>query len=153
MDPVTAAVVAAVAAGALSGVGETAAQAVKDTYVTLKNLLSQKYRVDVSGLERRPDSESKKSSLAEDLTDAGAAGDAELGEAAAAVLGAVQELAPEAARGVDIEGLRAGALNIANVTSAGDGARLRNSDIAGTVDIRDVRAGVTEPPHPQPAQD
>ncbi|MGW5312030.1 hypothetical protein ACWEQ0_19395 [Nocardia thailandica] len=96
MDPVTAVVVSAIAAGALAGVGDTATQAVKDAYAGLKSLLSRKYaEVDVSKLEQKPDSQPKKDSLAEDLDDAGAAGDAELGRAAAAVLEAVREHAPQ----------------------------------------------------------
>ncbi|MGW5376635.1 hypothetical protein ACWESM_14415 [Nocardia sp. NPDC003999] len=154
MDPVTAAVVAAIAAGAVTGVSDTAAQAVNDAYAGLKSLLSGRYGgVDVSGVERKPESEAKKASLAEDLADAGAAGDAELGKAAAAVLEAVHEHAPQSLVGVDVEGLRAGALTIADVASAGDGARVRDSEIAGTVDIRGIRAGVQEPPRPRPARD
>ncbi|MGW4247839.1 hypothetical protein ACWELQ_35750, partial [Nocardia sp. NPDC004722] len=90
MDPVTAAVVAAITAGALAGAKETATQLVKDAYGALKNVISRKYgNVDVSGVERRPNSDAKKQSLAEDLEDAGVAGDSELAAAAAAVLEAV----------------------------------------------------------------
>ncbi|WP_051165176.1 hypothetical protein [Nocardia testacea] len=154
MDPVTAVVVSAIAAGALAGVSDTAAQAIKDTYAGLKNLISRKYSdVDVSGLERKPESEKKKDSLAEDLEDAGAAGDAELGSAAAAVLEMVQQHAPQAVVGVDVAGLVSAALTIADVVSTGDGVRVSDSTIEGATEIRGIRAGFTGSPGPSSARD
>ncbi|MFD3596778.1 hypothetical protein ACFWU5_29035 [Nocardia sp. NPDC058640] len=51
MDPVTALVVSAIAAGSVEGVSDTAGQAVKDAYAWLKNVISRKYtNVDVSAL-------------------------------------------------------------------------------------------------------
>ncbi|MGW4123056.1 hypothetical protein [Nocardia sp. NPDC004711] len=142
MDPVTAAVVAAIAAGAAAGVKDTAVQVVKDAYAGLKSLLSRKYQnVDVSGVERKPDSETKKASLAEDLEDAGAAGDAELAAAAAALLEAVRRHAPHAVVGVDVDDLTAAALDISDVRSTGDGVRVKNSRIDGPAKISGVRSG------------
>lgn len=154
MDPVTAVVVSAIAAGAVAGVGDTAAQVVKDAYIGLKNLISRQYTdVDVSGLERKPESEKKKDSLAEDLEDAGAAGDTELGSAAAALLEAIAQHAPHAVVGVDVTGLVSAALTIADVGSTGDGVRLSNSTIEGATEIRGVRAGFAESPDPSVARD
>lgn len=154
MDPVTTVVVAAIAAGAAAGVTDTAAQVVKDLYAGLKGLISRKYGdVDVSSVERKPDSESKQASLAEDLVDAGAAGDAELSAAAAALLEAIKQHAPQAVVGVDIDGLIATALNISDVESAGDGVRVTNSQIGGPAEIRGVRAGFSESRDPGMARD
>ncbi|MGV9678817.1 hypothetical protein ACWDSJ_26335 [Nocardia sp. NPDC003482] len=155
MDPVTAVVVSAIAAGAVAGVGDTAAQAIKDAYAGLKTLISRKYRdVDVMALERKPQSQSKKDSLAEDLEDAGAAGDVELGTAAAAVLEAVQQHAPQAVVGVDVAGLVSAALTIADVDSTGDGVRVRDSRIQGATEIYGVRAGgAAQSPGPSTARD
>ncbi|MFC8383773.1 hypothetical protein [Nocardia sp. NPDC057272] len=154
MDPVTAVVVSAIAAGALAGVGDTAAQAVKDAYTRLKNLLSRKYSdVDVTALERKPESKSKKDSLAEDLADAGAAGDPELGTAAAAVLESVQQHAPQAVVGVNVTGLVSAALTITAVASTGDGVRVTDSTIEGATEIRDVEAGFTASRGPSTARD
>lgn len=139
--------------GAATGLTETGAQAVKDAYAGLKSLISRKYGdVDVSGVERKPDSESKRASLAEDLEDAGAAGDSELGEAAVVLLEAVRQHAPQAVIGVDVEGLVAAALHISDVESAGDGVRVKNSRIAGTAEIRGVRAKLGEPQDPESAR-
>ncbi|WP_328392836.1 hypothetical protein [Nocardia sp. NBC_00416] len=152
MDPVTAVVVSAIAAGAAAGVSDTAAQMVKDAYRGLKDLLSRKYeQVDVSGLERKPDSEVKKQSLAEDLDDAGAAGDAELGAAALAVLGAVRQHHPQVV-GAEVTNLVAAVLEISDIASAGDGVRVADSEIAGAVKISGVRAGRTEAPDPGAAR-
>ncbi|MEU2258441.1 hypothetical protein ABZ540_35335 [Nocardia xishanensis] len=150
----TAVVVSAIAAGAVAGVGDTAAQVVKDAYAGLKDLLSRKYEdVDVSGLERKPDSDTKKASLAEDLADAGAAGDVELGSAAAAVLEVVRQHTPQAVVGVDVAGLIAAALTISDVASTGDGVRVSDSEISGPAQISGVRAGFTESPGPSTARD
>jgi hypothetical protein len=152
MDPVTAVVVSAIAAGAAAGVSDTAAQVVKDAYLGLKDLISGKYRgVDVSGVERKPESESKQASLAEDLDDAGAAGDAELGAAAVAVLQAVQQHHPQVV-GAEVTGLVAAVLEISDIASAGDGVRVSDSEIAGAVKISGVRAGFTEAPDPGTAR-
>ncbi|MBF6215064.1 hypothetical protein IU487_29100 [Nocardia puris] len=154
MDPVTAVVVSAIAAGAVAGVGDTATQVVKDTYAGLKRLLSRKYAdVDVSAVEKKPDSQSKKDSLAEDLDDAGAAGDPELGLAAAAVLQAVRDHAPQAVVGLNIDNLIAEALKVTDIESAGDGVIVRNSTITGTAEFTRIRAGFTESPNPTTARD
>ncbi|MGY2148826.1 hypothetical protein ACW9HM_05050 [Nocardia gipuzkoensis] len=148
----TAVVVSAIALGASSGVSDTAAQAVKDAYVGLKSLILRKYHgVDVSGLERKPDSESKKASLAEDLDDAGAAGDAELGAAAVAVLQAVRQHHPQVI-GAEVNNLVAEALKISDIASTGDGVRVVDSTISGPTEITGVRAGFTEPRDPGTAR-
>lgn len=152
MDPVTALVVSAIVTGAAAGVGDTSKQAVKDTYTGLKNLITHKYSgVDVSAVERKPDSEPKKASLAEDLADAGAADDAELAAAAAAVLDAVREHAPQVVVGLDVNGLKAEALNVFRVVSAGDGVRVKDATVAGPANFGDIVAGFGQP-GPSPAQ-
>ncbi|MFQ6394940.1 hypothetical protein ACLMAJ_15930 [Nocardia sp. KC 131] len=153
MDPVTAVVVSAIAAGAVAGVADTATQAVKDAYAGLKNLISGKYRdVDVTAVERRPESEAKKESLAEDLEDAGAAGDTELAAAAAALLEAVQHHHPHVVVGVDVRDLVAAALEISDIKSTGDGVRVTGTTIAGEAKISGVEAGGPGSPDPTTAR-
>src|SRR5215210_7285808 len=121
MDPISI-IVAALAAGAVAGLKPTAEQAVKDTYAGIKALIQRKYRsVDLSSLEKKPESETKRASVAEDLTDAGAAQDVELLERAKALLDAVAHHDQAAARaiGVDLEDVRAAALRIQEVTAEG----------------------------------
>ncbi|GAA1234277.1 hypothetical protein GCM10009608_81970 [Pseudonocardia alaniniphila] len=77
------------------GLNETAAAAVKDAYAGLKGLLVGRYTaVDVSAVERRPDSASKRDSLREDLADAGADADVELFDAATALIALVRAHKP-----------------------------------------------------------
>ena len=78
MDPVTM-IVLALAAGAAAGLKPTAEQAVKDAYAGVKALILRKYaNVDLTLLERKPDSEAKRQCMREDLADAGAGKDSEL---------------------------------------------------------------------------
>ncbi|MFD7161164.1 hypothetical protein ACFV9C_41725 [Kribbella sp. NPDC059898] len=153
MDPVTAVVVSAIVAGAAAGVKDSAAQAVKEAYAGLKTLIAGRYRdVDVAVLERRPDSVAKMESLAEDLEEAGAAGDTELAAAAAVVLEAVQLHHPQAVVGVDVKSLVAATLEISDIKSTADGVRLADSRIAGDAKITGVHAGLKEPPDPTAAR-
>jgi len=148
MDPVSMTVVtSALAAGAAAGLKDTVAGAVKDAYAGLKRLLSARYaHVDVSAVEKKPDSKAKRDSLAEDLLDAGAGEDVELLEAARQVLCAVRESAPEtgSAVGVDLEGLDAAAVRIQDVIANGTGVRGRDWTVTGDIEISGVRAG--QPP-------
>jgi hypothetical protein len=152
VDPVTL-IVSALALGASAGLKDTVATAVRDAYSTLRRILGERYRgVDVTPVERRPESAAKRDSLAEDLGVAGAGTDAELLAAARQVIEQISSHAPEAAAavGVDLERVRASALRIAAVDSAGTGVRVRDSEFSGDIDIRDVRAG-PDRPQPRPA--
>ena len=72
VDPITI-IVTALATGAAAGLKPTAAQAVKDAYAGLKSLIQRKLgtTASVDALESKPDSETKQSSVAEDLADTG----------------------------------------------------------------------------------
>lgn len=136
----------AVAAGAAAGLKDTAAKAVVDAYAILKSLLSSRYRnVDVSAVEKKPDSRVKRESLAEDLVDAGAEEDQELLESARRLLVAVTAGASDigAAIGVDLDRVDAASLRIQDVISEGTGTRARDVKVAGDIDIRRVQAGAT----------
>ena len=67
MDPINL-VVTAVALGASAGLKDTAAAAVKDAYAGLKAPLSGR-AVDMSGVERKPDSAAQQGALRETLTE------------------------------------------------------------------------------------
>jgi hypothetical protein len=143
----------AVAAGAAAGFKDTAAKAIKDTYAGLRQLITDRYqRVDVGPVEKKPDSQAKRASLAEDLTGAGAGADVELLEAARQVVAAVAEHSPETgpAIGIDLSGLEAAAVRIRDVVAQGTGVRGHGWRITGDVEISGVRAGnLTEPDPPR----
>jgi hypothetical protein len=151
VDAVVMLVAQALASGAAAGLKDSAAKAVKDSYAGLKRLITGRYQgVDVSALEKKPDSEAKRASLAEDLREAGADQDAELLEAARQLLAAVTAHAAETgpAIGVDLRGLQAAAVRIRDVVARDTGVRGQDLHIGGDVEVSGVRAGVAAPPDP-----
>ena len=145
MEPVTLTVVAtAIATGAAAALKDTASAAVKDAYDGVKALIRRKYSgVDLTAVEKKPDSEPKRGSLAEDLGDAGAEGDPELEAQVRALLDAIQAHAPETgpAIGVDLEKVRAQFLRVGSVEAEGTGVRVRDGEFSGGIDVGSVRAG------------
>jgi hypothetical protein len=141
VDPVTL-VVTAVALGASAGLTETASSAVKDTYVGLKRLLNHR-QVDLSGIERRPDSAAQRDALRETLADTPDLVDQELLGAAEQVTDAVAAHRPDTAEvvGVDLKDVRVGFIQVRSISSSGSGFRGANLSVDGGVDIGDVRAG------------
>jgi hypothetical protein len=151
MDPVSL-VVTAVVLGASAGLKDAAAQVVKDAYAGLKTLLAGR-KVDVSGVERKPDSDTQRAALAETLAEVPDVVDEELLAAAQAVTDAVAEHEPDTAPGlgVDLERVKAGFLQIRGVDSTGTGVRGRDWQIEGGISIGDVTAGRRDrsgPPDP-----
>lgn len=152
MDPVTL-IVSALAAGAAAGLKPTATQAIKDAYAGLKALVQRKYGSPPSleALEKKPDSEPKRSSATEDLMDAGAGQDAELLERAKALLDAVRADAPEAAAavGIDLKKVEAEYLRLKGITARGSeatGVRVEEGKFRGGIDIENVQAEAEKSP-------
>lgn len=144
MDPVSL-VVSAVVLGASAGLKDTAAAVVKDSYAAVKGLLVRR-RVDVSAVEKKPDSKSKQDSLREDLADLDGGPDAVDDELLAAARGLVDAVAAQepdagAAVGVDLERVRAEFLRIEAVRSEGTGVRVRDGQFSGGIDVGRVDAG------------
>jgi hypothetical protein len=153
MDPVSI-VVAALAAGASTGLTDSVAAAIKDAYTGLKRLLNQRFpQIDVSAVERMPASEPKRRSLEEDLAAMGGVSstDEDLLAAAERLIQAVKANAPEAAAvvGADFEDLQADVMRMRSVKSSGTGVRIRRGKF-GTVDIGDIAAGETGGEHADP---
>jgi hypothetical protein len=147
MDPITF-IVTAVALGASAGLTATAEEAVKDVYAGLKALIQRKIGGgSVEAVEKKPDSQAKQASLAEDLQEVGAAEDAELLAQARALVEAVEQskagAAAAAAIGVDLKNVKAAALRITDVTATGTGIKVDGGEFSGDIDISKVRAGVS----------
>jgi hypothetical protein len=142
----------ALAMGAAAGLTDTAGAAVKDAYVGLKRLITERYHdVDVTPVEQRPHSLAKCDSVAEDLANAGAGEDVELLAAARQVIEAVYAHSPGigSALGVDLERIRAEAVRIHDVAAEGTGVRGRDWQVGGDVTISGVRSGnQATPPGP-----
>ena len=144
VDPVITPIVLALAAGAAAGFKSTASQAVTDAYNGLKALIQHKYSgVDVTPLEKKPDSDAKRTSLAEDLTEAGAGQDQELLTHAQALLTAVQAHNPSAAAaiGIDLDHVKAAFLKAQTVIAEGTGVKVTDAEFTGGIDLGEVRAG------------
>ena len=143
MDPITM-IVTTLAAGALAGLKPTAEQAVKDAYASVKALIQRKYnQVDLTPLERKPESEAKRESVREDLADAGAGADRELLEQIKALIDAIEKHAPAAAAavGVNLQEIKAASLKIRDVASEGTGVNVLKSEFTGDVEISGIKAG------------
>src|SRR5262249_32014304 len=94
MEPVTAAIVA----GAVAGLSQTASEAVHDAYISLKQLLAARFpRIDVESVEELPNSTAKRASLAEDVARFGADQDIEIVQLAEALVVAISRNSPQAA--------------------------------------------------------
>jgi len=97
MDPITGAIVAALAAGVVSGATEVGKKLLVDAYDALKAALKQKCGAEgdlvqaVETLEQKPDSEARQAVVAEEVTGANLAADAELVKLAQALLHALKD--------------------------------------------------------------
>jgi hypothetical protein len=98
MEPVTTAILAAIAAGATAGLTDTAKTAIGDAYAGLKALLKRKFGGEskmletVDKLEADPESAGWKESLGKEASKAGANQDQDLIAAAEVVLAKLKEL-------------------------------------------------------------
>ena len=84
MDPITTAIIAALSAGALSGLTDTAKAAITDGYNKLKAVIQKRFGQEhaivkaVEAVEAKPASAGRQGTLVEEITEAGADQDAEL---------------------------------------------------------------------------
>ena len=98
MDPVTAAILAAISAGAIAGVTKAGEQAIVDAYAKLKELLGKKFGTKskvvkaVKDLEANPKSEARKAVIKEEVAAAKVDQDKELLQVAQALLKSVKAL-------------------------------------------------------------
>ncbi len=92
MDPITAALIAAISAGVMSGLTETSKIAMRDAYLRLKGLLAKKFGNTsdiihaVEQVESKPDSAGRKATLEEELVAVKAEQDPEILHAAQILL-------------------------------------------------------------------
>ena len=98
MEPVTTAILAAIAAGATAGLTDTAKKAIADAYDSLKALLERKFGADskmlgaVEKLEEDPESAGWQETVGKEAAKAGVNRDQELIAAAEVVLAKLKEL-------------------------------------------------------------
>lgn len=128
-------------------------KAVKDAYTGLKERIQRKYGSPPSleSLEKKPESEAKRSSVTEDLRKGGADEDAETLEQAKALLNALMLHAPEvaAATGIDLNKIEADYLNVKDIIARGGqatGGRVVDGKFRNGIVIEGVRAEAGEGP-------
>ena len=98
MDPITAAIIAALSAGAASGVTDVTKRAVVEGYESLKTLLKKRFgsysrAADaIDKFEDTPDSPKRQETLAHEMKTVDAAGDPQLLQAAQALLELIKGL-------------------------------------------------------------
>ncbi len=96
MDPITTAILAALSAGAISGLTEASKTAITDAYGQLKALLTKKFGGEsdvvhaVNEVETKPDSAGRQATLQEEVTAVKADQDQEVLHAAQALLQLLQ---------------------------------------------------------------
>jgi len=96
MDPITAAIIAALAAGVAGGATEVGKKVIVDAYDALKTALKKKFGADsdlteaVDKLEKKPDSAGRQTTVQEEVAAAKAADDSELQELAQALIEALK---------------------------------------------------------------
>ena len=97
MDPITGAIVAALAAGVISGATKVGEKVIVGAYDALKAAIKQKCGAEgdlvkaVETLEQKPDSGARQAVVAEEVTVANLAADAELVKLAQALLDALKD--------------------------------------------------------------
>ncbi len=88
MDPITTAIIAAIATGVTGGATKVGQQAIVDAYTSIKGLLKKKFGEQsevvksVEGLEAKPDSTARKDLLKEEVAAAKADQDSDIRKAA-----------------------------------------------------------------------
>ena len=105
MDPITTAIVAALAAGVAASAKEVGQKVIVDAYDALKTTLKKKFGPDsdlaeaVETLEKKPESAGRQTTVQEEVAAAKAAGDPELQELAQALIEALKST-PEGEKAV-----------------------------------------------------
>lgn len=144
MDPITI-IVTALVVGAAAGLKPTAEQAIKDAYVGIKALILRKYEtLSVEALEQKPDSETKRASVAEDLTDAGAGNDKELLDHAKSLLDAVKthDRAAAAKLNINLDEVEAAYFKLKDAAGDGDiSVNIKRGTFSGGIDMEGLTAG------------
>jgi hypothetical protein len=152
MEPVTV-IISALALGAATGVKSVAEKAVKDGYEGLKSLIKNKYpNINIDRLERKPDSDTQRKAVEEDLVDAGGDNDLEVLQKAKTLIEAIESLPKEEvpAIGVNLEKIKGASLTIEDIIATGCGVNIKEGEFQRDLVIKKVRAGQQEGDNPKP---
>jgi hypothetical protein len=140
-------IVTALAIGAATGIKSVAEQAVRDGYEALKTLFKTKYpKIDIVSLEQKPNSESRREVVKEDIIDAHVDRDMEIIEKVDILLKKIEALPNEAlpAIGVNLENIKGVSLIIEDIIATGAGVNVKSGEFQGDITIKKVHAGNKE---------
>jgi hypothetical protein len=145
MEPISA-IVLSLALGAAAEAGKaTVAEAVKDAYAKVKQLLRDKFSsVPIDLVTQSPASEPRRALVAGELTTLKADQNQELVEAANKLIEVVKEHEPSAAAaiGVNMKDVEAANIRLSRIVSSGSGVVIERAKATGDIVIEDVQAGV-----------
>jgi hypothetical protein len=125
---------------------------VKDAYRSIKEFLSRKYpQVDLTQVEKAPQSKPRQDVLVEDLTNSGVVADVEFLPLARGLVDTVAAEMRKTGRdtGVHLREFEAASLRIKDVIASGAGVVAQNTKIAGHAEISGIRAGTSEDRNPK----
>jgi hypothetical protein len=140
METFIASLVGALAAGAMAAAKDTATQAVKEVYASIRDYISNRYdTVPIESLEDNPLSKGYRLVIQEELEKAGGAADPDLPQLAARLTEALKAQAPEVPRaaGVVLEDIQA-AIDV-QIRQIAGGTKVMNVKAGtGSVIIEDI---------------
>ena len=145
MEPATI-IVNALALGAASGIQSLAEKGVKDSYEGIKTVILSRYpKVGIVRLEEKPESRNRQAAVEEDIIDAEVDKDQEVLQQAKNILKAIAKLSESEvpAIGVNLEEIKGASLNIEDIIATGTGVNVKKADLAGDIEIKQVRSGST----------
>jgi hypothetical protein len=135
--------------GAAKGATKVGEQAVIDAYAALKHIVLTSYGKaadlieSISGLEKKPDSQARRDTVAEELKQARALDDPTLLAAAEALLKAAEESGSRQTIGIDWQDVKAARVKIGQIRAreGAIGFRAARMEVIGEVEITGVDVG------------
>jgi hypothetical protein len=129
-------------------------ESVKDAYRAVRGFLSRKYpQVDLTAVEKDPESKGQQLVLVEKLANSDAAADPEFSALAKrlvdAVAAEVRTTGPQT--GVQLDDFEAASLRINDVIATGTGVLIKRGRIEGSAEFTSIRAGTSEGQNPKQA--
>jgi len=153
MEPITAAIVAALLAGAAAGTTEVGKNALVDAYKSLKGLLAKKFGEKkkelpeaVAALEANPESKGRQLVLQEEIETVLANNDPDVIQAVQALVAIMQQQPQQAgATGVKLKEIETKLIEIKRVIATGTGVDIQNATVAEGIHLENITAGHIDP--------
>lgn len=143
MEPVDY-IVTALTIGIAAGLKDTASQAVKDAYLSVKKHLSDRFGINLKSLENKPESDLQREAVTETLVDSGAYQDEEVLEKIHELLEAVSKYdrTEITAKGLTLKKVKAEYIKAKQIIAKGNasGVTLNDVHVTGGIEIENVNA-------------